>query len=85
MLPGYQRLMHEHDRIFPTYERCVINVGGDRCGKVARRSTLAEVFLLVGNKMLGACHDTGSLHALDRLVHADSRQDRVGREALPVL
>lgn len=42
------------------------------------------MFLLVTDVVLGASNDTSLLNTLDGLVHTDSREDGVGREALPV-
>lgn len=68
----------------------VVDVGRDGLvahvgdGAVRGKHRVSHDLLLVPDEVLRRGLDTGRLHAVDRLLHGDSRQVRIRREALPV-
>ena len=60
----------------------IVEVGAD--GVCEACATLAEVFLLVEDIVLGAGHNASGLNTLDRLGDCNAGQDRIRCEALPI-
>lgn len=56
--------------LISTYQSDIVNVRGDGLADVG--STLAEVFLLIADVVLGASNDTSLLNTLDGLVHTNT-------------
>lgn len=64
----------------------VVNIGADGIdeAKVLKVAGLAEVLLLVQNKVLGASNDTSILNTTDGFSNCNTSENRVWAEAFPV-